>query len=329
MKRAFVTGGSGFLGGRLIEVLTASGIDVTALARSSSAASKVRALGARVAYGDTSQVHNFLDELHGSDVLFHSAAYLHFWGDLSEFIAANLDATLGVIDAASRAGVKRVVLISAASVVMREPAPLANVDESAPLTDRGFLPYSATKAMAEATGLARTSASTEVVAVRPPMIWGPGDAFDRELGERIKAGRFAYLDGGRFPYAVCHVDNVCHGAILAARRGRAGQSYFLADAEVTDARVFLDARIRAAGLKPPAVSVPSPLAWVLAGGLEAVWRTFRLKSDPPLTREMVRLMGYEFTINLEKSKVELGYTPVVSRDDGLSALNVKTESSQQ
>ncbi len=96
----------------------------------------------------------------------------------------------------------------------------------------------------------------------PPLIWGPGDTFDRELGERIRAGRFGYFNGGRYPYSVCHVDNACHGAIRAAEHGRGGEAYFLADAETTEARDFLNDRILAAGLTPPTASVPSRVAWL-------------------------------------------------------------------
>ncbi len=320
MKRAFVTGGSGFLGGRLIEMLKQRDVEVLALARSQAAAEKVEKRGARAVMGDLSRPAELAQALAGVDVVFHAAAFLHFWGKWQEFVAAHVDATLGVIDAAERAGVRRVVLISAASVVMDELEPLNDVDETAPLTDLRALPYSATKAMAEKAGLARSTPQMAVIAVRPPLIWGPGDTFDRELGERIRAGRFGYFNGGRYPYSVCHVDNACHGAIRAAEHGRGGEAYFLADAETTEARDFLNDRILAAGLTPPTASVPSRVAWALAGTLEGVWRLFRLGGEPPLTREVVRLMGAPFTISLKKAERELGYRPLVTRSEALRDL---------
>ncbi|MCA1971336.1 MAG: NAD-dependent epimerase/dehydratase family protein [Caenispirillum sp.] len=320
MKRAFVTGGSGFLGGRLIEMLVERNIEVLALARSPVAARKVEQRGARAVMGDLSRPAELAQGLEGVDVVFHAAAFLHFWGNWQDFVAAHVDGTLGMIEAAERGGAKRVVLISAASVVMGNLEALIDVDETAPLTELRVLPYSATKALAERAGLARPNSKITVTAVRPPLIWGPGDTFDRELGERIRSGRFAYFNGGRYPYSVCHVDNACHGAILAAEHGRAGEAYFLADTEVTEARDFLDDRILAAGLTPPKMSVPSRVAWVMAGALEGVWRMFRLGGEPPLTREVVRLMGAPFTISLKKAEQELGYRAVVTRREALQAM---------
>lgn len=323
MQRAFVTGGSGFLGARLIEMLTAQGVEVAALARSDAARATVAARGARPVAGDLSDPGALQAALQGVDVVFHAAAHLHFWGDRRHFTAVNIEATLALIAVAKAAGVKRFVHVSAASVVMRDRAAMPGVDETAPLTDRRHMPYSATKAMAERAALARSSAAMPVTAVRPPLIWGPGDTFDRALGDRIKAGRFAYFGGGRHLYAVCHVDNACHGAILAARRGRGGEAYFIADAEVTANGDFLDRRIDAAGLRRPARSVPSGLAWGLAGVMEAAWRLLPLRGEPPITREVVRLMGYGFTLDLAKAEAELGYRPLVTRAEGMAALEVR------
>lgn len=320
MKRAFVTGGSGFLGGRLIEMLVRQGVEVAALARSDAAREKVEARGARAVAGDLSSPDALLADLQGTDVVFHSAAFLHFWGDWDDFVAVHRDATAGLIDVAKRAGVRRFILVSAASVVMREMTPILNVDETAPLTNLRHLPYSATKAMAERAAVTENSGSMAVVAVRPPLIWGPGDTFDHELGDKIRAGQFAYFDGGRFPYSVCHVDNACHGVILAAERGCGGEAYFIADSEITEARDFLSERIEAASMKPPSISVPSRLAWALAGVMEGVWRLFRFKSEPPITREVVRLLGAAFTITLKKAETELGYRPLLTRAQGMAAL---------
>lgn len=320
MQRAFVTGGSGFMGGRLIAMLVAQGVEVTALARSDTARAQVEARGAVAVPGDLADPGAWHDALRGMDVVIHAAARLQFWGNWQDFVSDHVDATLALVAAARAAGVGRFVLVSAASVVMRDRVVMADVDETAPLTDRRHLPYSATKAMAEAAALAQTSADMAVIAVRPPLIWGPGDTFDHALGAQIRAGQFAWFNGGRYLHTTCHVDNACHGAILAARHGRGGEAYFIADTEVTQIRDFLDQRIIAGGMSPPRWSVPTGLAWAMAGGMEALWRLAYLRGAPPITREVVRLMGLGFTLNLAKAKAELGYAPLVTRAQGMAAL---------
>lgn len=304
-------------------MLVAQGVEVAALARSDTARARVAAKGARPVAGDLSDPDAWRAALEGVDVVFHAAAHLHFWGDWQDFVAVHVEATTALIAAARAAGVKRVVLVSAASVVMRDAVAMFDVEETAPLTDRRYLPYSATKAMAEAAALAQSCDAMAIIAVRPPLIWGPGDTFDRALGDRIRAGQFAYFSGGRYLHTTCHVDNACHGALLAARQGRGGEAYFIADAEVTELREFLDLRILAGGLTPPTRSVPTGLAWALARGLETVWRLARLRGEPPITREVVRLMGIGFTISLAKAKTELGYLPLVTRAQGMAALKVR------
>ncbi len=328
MQLAFVTGGSGFLGGRLIEMLVAQGVAVAALARSDSAHASVSAKGARPVAGDLSDPDTWRAALEGVDVVFHAAAHLHFWGDWNDFVTVHVEATMALIAAARAAGVKRVVLVSAASVVMRDAVTMFDIDETAPLTDRRYLPYSATKAMAEAAALAQSSDAMAIMAVRPPLIWGSGDTFDGALGTRIRAGQFAYFSGGHYRHTTCHVDNACHGALLAAQQGRGGEAYFIADTEVTELREFLDQRILAGGLTPPTRSVPTGLAWALAHGLETVWRLGRLRGEPPITREVMRLMGIGFTISLAKAKAELGYAPLVTRAQGMAALKARIAAAQ-
>lgn len=328
MKRAFVTGGSGFLGGRLIEILVAQGVEVAALARSDAARASVAARGARPIAGDLSDASALRSHLQGVDVVFHSAAFLHFWGDWRHFVASNVDATIALIAAARAAGVRRFVHVSAASVVLSDRVPMLDVDETAPLTDFRHMPYSATKAMAETAALEESCDAMTVVAVRPPLIWGPGDTFDHALGDRIRAGQFAYFNGGSYPYTVCHVDNACHGALLAVQRGRGGEAYFIADAEITHIREFLEQRIDASDLKPLTRSVPTWLAWALAGAMEFAWRLGRLGGEPPITREVVRLMGIGFTISMAKAQAELGYVPQVARAQGMEALKARDGTQQ-
>jgi nucleoside-diphosphate-sugar epimerase len=319
-RRILVTGGSGFVGRRLIETLRAQGFAVAALARSDVAAGTVMAAGAEVAVrGDLADVSRWGQHLAGIDTVIHAAAHLKFGAPSEAFRRLNVGATRALLEGAKAAGVRSFIFVGAASVVMGRPAPMDPVDETAPLTNEAWMPYSRTKAEAERLVLASGDAM-RVLSVRPPLIWGAGDAFDHDLGAAIRAGQFAHFGRGDFPYSVCHVDNACAAIVAALERGRSGESYFVADGETTTARAFFDARIVAMGLRPVRLSVPSAIAFKLAAATEATWRAFRLSSDMPITREVVRLMGWPFVLDIAKARRDLGYVPVVSRDAGMAKL---------
>ncbi|MFM2400382.1 MAG: hypothetical protein RL341_2539, partial [Pseudomonadota bacterium] len=177
-----------------------------------------------------------------------------------------------------------------------------------------------TKARAEELVLAASTGGFRTIALRPPFTWGVGDAVDRDIGAAIEKGRFGWFNGGCYPYATCHVLNLAEAVVCALSSTAAGRAYFITDGEPVELRNFLERRIAAAGLHAPNASVPVRLAWALAGVIEGCWRTLRLRSDPPLTRETVRLMGYPFSINALRARQELGYRPVVSVDEGLNWL---------
>jgi 2-alkyl-3-oxoalkanoate reductase len=151
-------------------------------------------------------------------------------------------------------------------------------------------------------------------------VWGQGDTVDGELGKHIARGRFGWFSGGRYPYASCHVDNLCEAVALALQSQLNGEAVFVTDDEPVELRDFLGRRIEASGLTVPRLSIPAEAAWVLAGLAERAWRGLGLSTEPPLTREAVRLLGYAFTLNIGRSRRLLGYRPVITIDQGLRQL---------
>ncbi|MFM2397897.1 MAG: hypothetical protein RL341_54, partial [Pseudomonadota bacterium] len=129
----FITGGSGFVGGHLIQRLRADGHSVVAAARSVAAAERVARLGAQPWCGSLTDVNALSEALAGCDAVVHTAAHLKMWGALAEFEASNIGLTRHMLAAARAAGVRHFVHISAASVVMDAPTALVNIDESAAL----------------------------------------------------------------------------------------------------------------------------------------------------------------------------------------------------
>lgn len=203
---------------------------------------------------------------------------------------------------------------------MDEPGPLIDQDETAATCRSPDLPYSWTKARAEADVLRAASDHLRTIALRPPFVWGEGDAVDRDLGEAVSRGRFCWFGGGHYPYATCHVANLAEAVACALASDASARSCFVTDGEPVEFRRFMERRLRAAGLEPPRLSIPVAAAWAAASAAERTWRALGLRSAPPLTREAVRLIGYPFTVRIDAAARDIGYRPVVGMEDGFRVL---------
>jgi nucleoside-diphosphate-sugar epimerase len=136
----------------------------------------------------------------------------------------------------------------------------------------------------------------------------------------IEAGKWAWVGGGRNLTETTHVDNVVEGLILAAGKGRPGEAYFVTDGEPVVFREFVTAMLRTQNVEPPDRSLPAWTAAPLAKVSETAWKLLPLKGDPPMTTFRSWLLTQECTIDTTKARAELGYAPVVTRDQGLASL---------
>jgi nucleoside-diphosphate-sugar epimerase len=318
--RAFVTGGSGFLGGRAIELLRARGDEVHALARSEAAAAAVIAVGARAVPGDLDDVAAMAVGMTGCEAVFHCAASTVQFGNRRAVAEINVEGTQRALDAARRAGVKTFVHVSTEAVLVGG-RPIIRADETRPRASHPIGVYPLTKGLAEERVLAADSTALKTVIVRPRFIWGANDtSVLPRIVETVKRGRFKWVAGGRHLTSTCHVDNAVHGMLLAADRSRGGEIYFLTDGEPVELRLFLTQLLEKAGVTPGDGSVPRWLARAAAWLAELAWRTFHLAGEPPITRSAIRLIGEEVTVVDDKARRELGYAPVVTREQGLAAI---------
>jgi nucleoside-diphosphate-sugar epimerase len=202
--------------------------------------------------------------------------------------------------------------------------PLVNVDETAPLRPDSKALYPATKAMAEQAVLDANSEEFETVVVRPRLVWGPGDtSVLPALVELIERDRFAWIGGGKHLTSTTHVDNTVEGLLLGAEKGKPGNVYFVTDGDPVVFREFITEWVATQGLDPPGMSIPVPIARVLAAGSESIWKMFRLKSRPPMTRLAFWLSALEATIDISKARAELGYRPVRTIEDGMAELRAE------
>ena len=321
--RAFVTGGSGFVGRHLIAALKARGAWVRALARSPAAMATVSEAGADPFAGDLSDADRLRSGMEGCDTIFHAAAYVKGWGPRAEFYEANVRGTERVLEAARAAGSKRLVHVSTEAVLV-DGTPLVRANEKWPVPQRPIGDYPSTKAEAEQRVLSVNSPEFTTVAVRPRFIWGHGDtSLLPALVEAVQAGRFRWFGGGRYLSSTCHVANCVEGMLLAAEKGRGGEAYFLTDGEPVVFRDFITSMLQTQGVDPGTRQMPYGLAAVVASLGDLAWSTLHLGGRPPLTRAELLLMGREVTVSDEKARQELGYEGRRTREEGLREMKAE------
>ena len=320
MPTAFVTGGSGFIGGRLIRRLVGEGWTVKALARSDSSAAKVREAGAEAVMGDLDDVAPMTEAARGCEHAFHAAASLGDWGRREDFVRGNVTGTENTLKACRDAGVRRFVHVGTEAALL-VGQPLVNADERAPLRPDSRAHYPATKAMAEQAVLDANGDGLETVVLRPRLVWGPGDTtIVPALKDAVDKGRFSWIGGGSHRTSTTHVDNVVEGLLLAATKGEPGNAYFVTDGDPVVFRDFITELMKTAGVEMPDRSVPIAVAKPLAGVTERLWSALRRDSAPPLTRLAVWLSALECTIDISKARSELGYEPVKTIEEGMAEL---------
>jgi nucleoside-diphosphate-sugar epimerase len=323
--KVFVTGGSGFVGQRIVMRLVDEGHDVIALARSERAAELVVRAGAHPVRGDLADTTRDDDEptwaqaLADSGAVIHSAAYMEFWGRDDVFRRLNFVPTVALHSAAASAGVKRFVLISAASVSTGSQR-AAVVDER---TDerRPNIAYSRVKLLTERALLGAVTPAMTTVALRPPFIWGADMTTLAQFAAAARSGRFTWIDHGRHIMDFINVDNLAQAALLALSRGRAGSPYYVTDGTPMPVREFLTPLLATEGVDVSRVrSVPMAVAAPVGALLDAGARLLRRPEPPALTNWITAFMGRDRSYDITAARRDLGYEPVVTLTDGLAAM---------
>lgn len=316
MKRAFVTGGSGFVGKELIAGLVARGIAVRALARSERAAIAVRGAGADPVRGDLANHAAMAEGMDECDVVFHAAANVNENGTLAEHMRDTVEGTKTALAAAQSAQVKRFVHVGT-EAVLADGNPIVRADETVPYPARPAGPYPIAKGLAERAVIGANTLAFETLSIRPRFIWGRGDtSLLPKLTRAVRTGRFGWIGGGHFLTSTCHVVNVVEGALLAAEKGKGGEIYFLTDGEPVDFRDFLTTYLATQGVDASTSrTVPRWLA-TTAAALTSWMKV------PPVGKTAIALVGGEVTVVDAKARRELGYVGQVTREAGLAEMTL-------
>jgi len=324
---ALVTGGGGFLGSAIIERLVARGVRVRSLARGDYP--QLRKLGVETIRGDLSIAAAVADAVRGVDIVFHVAAKAGVWGPYSEYHETNVNGTRAVLLACKAHGVPRLVYTSSPSVVF-DGRDQAGVNESAPYSTHFLAAYPMTKAEAEREVLIACCSSLMTVALRPHLIWGPGD---NHLVPRILARGNSLRRIGRLNPLVdsVYIDNAADAHILAAERLQpghpiCGNAYFISNGEPRPVWDLINAILAAGGKPPVTKSVPRVIARTAAWWIETRHRLRKRRDEPRITRFVVSELCVAHWFDISAARRDLGYSPTISIDEGLQRLAVWLQS---
>ena len=280
-------------------------------------------LGVEQVQGDIADTKALSRAFRGVDLVFHVAAKPGVWGSLETFHRVNVEGTRNVLRACRDNGVNRLIYTSSPSVIFNG-RDMAGVDESAPYPEVYLAHYPRTKAAAEQMVRNAAGGDLRTIALRPHLIWGPGD---NHLVPRIiqRAHRLRQVGDGRNKVDTIYVDNAAHAHVLAAERLSArpelsGRVYFISQDEPIVLWKMVNAILAAADLPPVQRRISVPTARRLGALLEWLFRTFHLPGEPPMTRFVAEELATSHWFDIRAAQEDLGYRPLVSTEEGLRRL---------
>jgi nucleoside-diphosphate-sugar epimerase len=319
--RVLVTGGSGLLGRRTVAALAGRGHEVVALQRH-----RAPDLPCPQVLADVRDADAVAAAAAGCDAVVHGAALVGVVGSREQFHRVNVGGTEAVVRACATAGVPRLVVVSSPSVGY-EATPTLGAGAEAPITrrrDRSW--YSESKAVAEVEALAANGSTLGVTAIRPHVVWGPGDTqLIGRILERARSGRLFVVAGGRALIDTTYVDNAADALVVVAEQltpgGRlAGRAFVVSNGEPLPVRALLERICAAAGVPPPQRDLSLRSARVMAGAAERIWARYRPGAEPPATRFLVDQLALAHWFDPRPFREATGWRPAVGIDEGMARL---------
>lgn len=289
-----------------------------------SAADHLKELGVEVHQGDICDEKALSEAAKGCDAIIHTAAKAGIWGEPAVYERINVSGTETVIDVCRYLSIAKLVHTSSPSVV-RGGIDIEGGDESLPLATHFLAPYPATKARAEQGVLAANGATLQTTALRPHLIWGPGDPHILpRLAASVRGGRLA-LPGADKRIDTVFVDNAAQAHVNALHEllgdaKCAGKAYFISNDEPLPQGEIIQRLLAAIGIKAEIRPIPAWLARSAGALCETAWRLLRLKSEPPVTRFSAEQLSTAHWYDISAAKRDLAYRPEISIAAGLLEL---------
>jgi nucleoside-diphosphate-sugar epimerase len=324
--KVLVTGASGFLGQATAAAVRDAGHEVQTFQRRPSGVPGVHDVAGTMT--DDAAIARAVD---GVDAVVHLAAKVSLAGDPADFARVNIEGTRSLLQAARAAGVGRFVFVSSPSVA-HTGSSLVGADAGPAEPSRARGDYARTKAAAELLALDADAPDFAVVAVRPHLVWGPGDTqLVGRIVERARAGRLPLLDSGAALIDTLYVDNAATAMVAALERvtddGVHGNAYVVTNGEPRPVADLLAGICTASGARPPQWHVPAAVARAAGSVVEAVWRVRPGEDEPPMTRFLAEQLSTAHWFDQRRTRRDLRWSPSVSIDEGLERLRAAAQAS--
>lgn len=322
--KTLVTGAAGFLGKAIVKQLLAQDHQVAVLVRRQ--VPELEALGVEIRLADLRDEAAVARAMVGIDWVFHVAAKAGIWGPYEEYYQSNVVGTRNVLHGCLKYGVEKLIYTSSPSVTFKGLS-TPGIDESAPYPDRFLNAYSATKAEAEKLVLEADSHDDLLtVALRPHIIWGPGDPhIIPRLVDKARQGSLLRVGPGDNLVDITYVDNAASAHLLAAERLEEdspvrGRAFFISQGEPVQLWPWINGLLGRLDIARVERGIPLPLARLLGAALELVYRALKLSGEPRMTRFLAAQLGTSHYYDISAARELLGYQPLVSTAEGLDIL---------
>ncbi len=313
-----------------MEQLHARGDDVRVLGRGSYP--ELAALGLEMARADMRNAAAVKEACRGMDAVFHVAAKAGVWGAWQDYYQTNVVGTQNVIEGCRQHQVPRLIYTSSPSVTFAA-RDQCGIDETAPYARRWLGHYPHTKALAEQAVLAANEPGLATVALRPHLIWGPRDQhLIPRLIKRAARRELRRVGAGQNLIDMIYVENAAEAHLQAADAlllaeganadgpSPAGKAYFVSQGEPVNCWDWIDEILALAGLPPVSGSISARKAYAVGAVMEGLWRTLRLRGEPPMTRFVAAQLSTSHFFDIGAAIRDFGYAPRVSTEQGMCRL---------
>lgn len=320
-----VTGGGGFLGKAIIEQLLERGERVRSFSRGDYP--ELREMGVETVRGDIADLLSVREAVKGCEAVFHVAAKAGVWGEYEDYFQANVVGTENILAACGAHKISYLIYTSSPSVVYGDE-PLRGVDESIPYPERYLTAYPQTKAIAEQMVLAADDKELKTVALRPHLIWGPGDNhLVPRIVDRARRGKLKKVgDGGAIVDSV-YIEDAARAHLLALdalREGdrASGKAYFITQGEPMAVGELIDRIVVSAGLEPVKEHIPAKVAYGVGWMMEKVYGLLKKEEEPLMTRFLAKQLSTDHYFDISAAREDLGYEPRYTIAEGIEKLGV-------
>lgn len=319
-RRVLVTGASGLLGGTVAALLRERGWRVRVMQRSHAALAQED--GVEQVLGSVTDPEAVERAVEGVDDIIHLAAKVSFAGDWEDFVLTNVTGTRIVLEYARLAGVQNMVFVSSPSVAHTGSSIQGDGAEPAdPYRARGH--YARSKAAAELLALEADSEGLRVTAVRPHIVWGPGDTqLVERVVDRASSGRMPLLDHGAALIDTVYVDNAAEAIVRALERIEFshGEAFVVTNGQPRPVGEIITLMCKAASVTPPQRRVPASVAKAAGRVIEKLWAIKPGKDEPPMTEFLAEQLSTAHWFAQKRTQEVLDWKPAVSIDEGMQRL---------